>query len=110
MSSKQIARAAVKGQRIRFVFNANIDPIHGYVVGQDDFHWLVAHLDNNTHKITLIHKGSAALLTISPEPTLRNEDADTQAFVEKAGRGFWLWCDKNYFDSRHLDHNLEQAS
>lgn len=114
MSSRQVARAAVHGHNIRFVFNNNIEPITGYVVGQDDFHWLIAHSDGANFKTTLVHKGSAALLTISPSSTLLNEEADFRTYVEKIGRGFWLWCDETYFASRNIDPasttSLETAS
>ena len=85
--------------------------IEGYLVGSDDFHWLVAHLgDTYLPQITLVHKGSASSITISPAPTLDDETTSYQEFVTRIGRGFWLFCDKTYLGKTDPANTLEQAS
>lgn len=96
MSDRQMARAATSGRRIRFAFTG-LDPISGYLVGSDDFHWLVATFNQQSPEICMVHKGSAVLITLSPDPALSNEDQDYQDFVERIGRGFFDFCDETYF-------------
>ena len=99
MSSKQIAFAAVNGHRVTFAI-AGEENVVGYVVGQDDYHWLCAqpkaNLDVNS---VLVHKGSAATITISPHPTLTNEDPTVRSEVERVGSAFWDYCKRTYFGS-----------
>lgn len=68
------------------------DTLQGYLVGSDDFHWLLAHKDEYIPQVTLIHKGSTPRIDISPSPTLDSEDAKYQAFVRQIGAGFWSFC------------------
>lgn len=97
MSDRQLARAATSGRSLTVHF-LNDEPLTGYLVGSDDFHWLVAHIPHEHAKpqVTLVHKGSAPRIDISPHPTLENEAPDYQAFAYQIGAGFWSYCDENY--------------
>lgn len=96
MSDRQLARAATSGRHLIFHF-LHGEPLTGYLVGSDDFHWLVAHHEGSQYQVTLVHKASSPRITISPSPTLANQDADYQAFVRQIGAGFWSFCDQTYF-------------
>lgn len=96
MSDRQLARAATSGRRLTFHFLGG-EPLYGYLVGSDDFHWLVAHTENNQFQVTLVHKASSPRIAISPHSTLANEDPDYQGFVKQIGEGFWRFCDETYF-------------
>lgn len=118
MSDRQIAYAATAGRKVTFTsVQSTIQPITGYVCGSDDYHWLVAYCcDDNTGQITttLVHKGLAPTVTISPVSTLEHEPPAIRAAVEGVGRGFWLFCNREYFgkdevadeptDIRHRQH------
>jgi hypothetical protein len=84
MSTKQISRAAVDGRRLRFIFADRT--IEGYVVGLDDYHWLVAPYDSD--ELNLVHKGSASLVVFTAH-TLNDEDPATQERVTKVGQAYW---------------------
>lgn len=110
MSDRQLARAATSGRRLTFRLPAD-EAVEGYLVGSDDFHWLVAFLgDTYLPEITLIHKGSASRIDISPAPTLDDENPSYREFVTRIGRGFWLFCDKTYLGKTDPANTLEQAS
>jgi hypothetical protein len=99
MSDRQLARAATSGRSLTFHLN---DKSHltGYLVGSDDFHWLVAHdswsNDYFEGRLTLVHKGSATMISIAPTPTLADEGDSYQEFVNRIGGGFWAYCNKTY--------------
>lgn len=97
MSDRQLARAATSGRRLTITFHTG-EPITGYLVGSDDFHWLIAHIAyaGADPQVTLVHKGSAPRIDICPYPTLDNENAEYQAFVVQIGAGFWSFCDEQY--------------
>lgn len=91
-----MAYAAVDGRKVTFRL-ATGEPIIGYVVGMDDYHWHVAHTDASQNVVTtLVHKGLAPAVTISPHSTLVNEDSHIQGLVSKIGGGFWRFCQQNY--------------
>lgn len=100
MSDRQIAYAATAGRKVTFTsVQALHPPITGYVCGSDDYHWLVAYTDETSENVTtsLVHKGLAPTVTISPVSTLADEPPAIRAAIEGIGRGFWLFCDKTYF-------------
>jgi hypothetical protein len=89
MSTKQVGRAAVDTRKLRFVMNVNIDPIVGYVVGMDDYHWLVAHQPSSPPpSIALVHKGSTSYVDFT-NTFLESEDDAFQSFARKVGESFW---------------------
>jgi hypothetical protein len=109
MSDRQLARAATSGRRLTVLLHTG-DSIRGYLVGSDDFHWLVAHLDPTCGpQVTLVHKGSAPRIDISPSPTLSGEDQDYQAFVKQIGAGFWSFCTETFLPTNPAAA-LENAS
>lgn len=102
MSDRQIAYAATSGRKVTFTVVHQEQPIVGYVVGSDDYHWLVADPSGEGDVVTtsLVHKGLAPVATISPVSTLENEPPAVRAAVEGIGRGFWLFCDREYFGKK----------
>ena len=97
MSSKQMAYAATSGRRVSFSFLAANHQVSGYLVGMDDYHWLVACLVPGEVQTTLIHKSSADLVTISNESTLDSEHDYIKVAVQEIGRGFFAFCNRTYF-------------
>lgn len=94
MSSKQLAHAAKAGRLLTFVFPDDL--IHGYLVGMDDYHWMVAeiHETDELVEIHLIHKGSVPRIRIARTPSLPSEPAAVRQQVEDLGRGFLAWCEE----------------
>lgn len=94
VSSKQIAHAAAGRRQVRFV--TSIETVSGYVVGQDDYHWLVATITQQSDvEVVLVHKGSAALVKFT-DRTLSQEPQTAVDRIEKVGVAFWGWCKKTY--------------
>jgi hypothetical protein len=98
MSSRQMARAATDGRRISFQWVASngnyVAPLDGYLVGMDDFHWLV--LTTPNQQIALIHKTSPDITLIKKSCSLTSESEATQLAVEEMGRAFFNFCDRTY--------------
>jgi len=94
MSTKQMAYAAVAGRRLT-VHIPGCPPLFGYLVGMDDFHWLVAEIHEgrpqpqvSTH---LVHK-SAPRIRIDHEASLSDESTAAQALVNEIGGSFFAHC------------------
>lgn len=72
LSRKQLGRTVAEGCRI-IVHLPNLpfdSPLVGYLCGVDDYHWMVVTPEG---KKVLVHKGAAALIELSDEPTLADE-------------------------------------
>lgn len=109
MSDRQLARAATSGRRLTVHFH-NDEPLYGYLVGSDDFHWLVAHRNvSYDHQVTLVHKGSTPRIDIAPHPTLDNEDPEYAAFVRQIGAGFWSFCTDNFLPTAPATRQEQSA-
>lgn len=91
-----MARAATSGRSLAFFSVGTVMPLEGYLVGSDDFHWLVVHSEEDGYPVSLVHKGSTTRITISPKPTLYAEPTEYQDRVRQIGTGFWEYCDKTY--------------
>lgn len=97
MSTKQMAYAAVKGRKLTVHGAGGAAPVHGYLVGMDDFHWLLAEItwpgDGGKPQVDthLIHK-SAPRIRISHTTSLSDEHDDVQALVNEIGRSFFAHC------------------
>lgn len=94
MSDKQIARAAVEGQRLIFRTGA-WTPVDGYVVGMDDYHWLIAAPgEESTDPVitTLIHK-TCPLVSFT-DTYLADEPEEDRIVIQQIGRPFWESCVK----------------
>lgn len=91
MSDKQIARAAVQGQRLIFRTVA-FTPMDGYVVGMDDFHWLIASPGELGEPVatTLIHK-TCPLVSFT-DTYLADEPDEDRTAIQRIGRPFWESC------------------
>jgi hypothetical protein len=85
MSAKQISRAAVDHRKLAFNLVAQPSRVTGYVVGMDDYHWLVATADDS---LSLVHKGSAATVEFLPA-FLIDEDQPFQTYTKQVGEPFW---------------------
>lgn len=91
MSDKQMARAAVDGRMLVFRTGVLV-PMEGYVVGMDDFHWLIATPSDGHEPVqtTLVHK-TCPLVTFT-DHYLVDESAGDREKVQKIGDAFWTWC------------------
>lgn len=98
MSDRQIGRAAVDGKRITFkiIASAYSYEVIGYVVGMDDYHWLVAVPQEEGAGLTLVHKGSADVINIHRDPSLEFEPPYIRSEVEAVGTDFWGFCSRTY--------------
>jgi hypothetical protein len=98
MSDRQLARAAVDGKKITFKIIASeySYEVMGYVVGMDDYHWLVAVPVAEGARLTLVHKGSADVINIPRDPHLNDEKPHVQEDVRAVGTDFWSFCRRNY--------------
>jgi hypothetical protein len=95
MSSRQIAHAATGGRRVTFLWLTAKHTIEGYIVGMDDFHWLVIPTDAfSDWQPVMIHKASPDITVISTESSLDSEPDHVKVAVEEIGRGFFTYCDK----------------
>lgn len=97
MSNKQVAYAATSGHQITFNLAHGYEPVEGYVVGADDYHWMVACVEDGDINKVIVSKGNTVSLVLSPAPTLSDEPTNIQVAISEIGRGFWLYCDKTYF-------------
>jgi hypothetical protein len=101
MSNKQITHAALKGRKVTFRFLGS-QPYHevaGYIVGLDDYHWLVAtpvpvtewgaSQTDEPITVAMVHKGRADLILISSTSLLAAEHSLVRTAVEKIGTPFW---------------------
>lgn len=92
MSDKQIARAAVEGRRLIFRTVA-FTPLDGYVVGMDDYHWLIASIGEElTDPVftTLVHK-TCPLVSFT-DTYLADEPDEDRTAIQQIGRPFWESC------------------
>jgi hypothetical protein len=91
VSTKQIAWAAVNGRLVKF--STTVGDQAGYVIGQDDFHWVIATVPQSStaHQTALIHKGSAAVVTITDQ-LLDSEPDPIVSSITMAGSAFWSYC------------------
>lgn len=85
MSAKQISRASTDKRKLAFILSGQVPRVAGYVVGMDDYHWLVATGDEG---LSLVHKGSAATVEFLPA-FLDTEDQPYQDYTKKIGEPFW---------------------
>jgi hypothetical protein len=91
-STKAMARAAVEGRLITFSFSEEWI-ISGYLIGMDDFHWVIVEMASNL-KTNLIHK-SVPHVVIGTS-TLDTESEEFQRRAKEMGESFWGYCKKNY--------------
>lgn len=86
-----MARAAVDGRML--VFRTGVlMPMDGYVVGMDDFHWLIATPADSHEPVqtTLIHK-TCPLVTFT-DHYLADEDDEDRRKIQQIGGAFWEFC------------------
>jgi hypothetical protein len=94
MSDKQMARAAVEGRKIIFCTGV-LTPMEGYVVGMDDYHWLIAAPSEGERGVqtTLVHK-SCPLVTFTADLLSGEIDEDREK-IQSIGHSFWRYCVDN---------------
>lgn len=95
MTDKQMGRAAAEGRRMRFV--TGVVTYEGYLVGADDFHWMVAVPASSATTadfVVMVHKScpSVEISTI----LLDEQPSATRQFVERIGHAYWAYCKKTY--------------
>lgn len=93
MSTKQMAYAARDGKRL--TLNTSVGSVTGYLVGMDDYHWLIAEVTETSEVcVSLVHKGLTPHARISRMPLLSDETPAIQAAVREAGGAFFSWCER----------------
>jgi hypothetical protein len=102
MSNKQISEAAARGRKVTFAFLSS-QPAHeviGYVVGMDDYHWMVASVvpepapEQDPIAIVLVHK-SADMISLSSRNSFDQETQEVQKALTDIGGAFWDYCTRN---------------
>ena len=103
-SSKQLAFAAVRGSLISFK-PVDMEPVSGYLVGIDDYHYVVAVPDQTSAKITLIHK-QCPFVSIGNNSDLENASIPTREFVSLVGSSFLALMREEYSMKQEIDSGL----
>lgn len=96
MSRKQLGRAAADGKLITF-HRSEYGPVTGYLVGMDDFHWLVV---STQQEQLLVHKGLTPSLLIHPESTLQG--STIESLVNEIGSAFRSYCMREFAPPRKV--------
>lgn len=78
VSTKQIAHA-VKAERLVEVWYSPDTWFSGYIIGADDYHWIVIDLDLG---VNLVHK-SGSRLRIHPKRTIESEPQSLQSQIRQ---------------------------
>lgn len=106
MSDKQIARAAVEGRKIVF-YSGVLMPVEGYVVGMDDYHWLIATPSERDLGVqtALVHK-TCPLVSFTGEFLAGEIDEDREK-IRSIGRTFWDFCISHHL-TRSVPTDKEQ--
>lgn len=99
LSDKQVTDASRRGRTVTFKVLKS-QPAHevtGYVVGKDDYHWMVAcpqileiaqSEDRDLIKIRLVHK-SADLIELDTKDSLSGLAQEHRDAIKKIGEPFW---------------------
>lgn len=103
LSDKQIAHAAMRGRKVTFQYFST-QPAHeltGYIVGMDDYHWMVASVvspvsHDDLIVNTLVHKSRVDMIRLHPDSTIDKETPEVQEAIRQVGQAFWHYCEKNY--------------
>lgn len=105
MSNKQIAKAATHGRLVTFQF-LSTNPAHevtGYVVGMDDYHWMVASVlpedlrsEDEVLALSLVHKSRVDMVRLASRGTLDQEEVTVQLALDAIGGSFWAGLDRRY--------------
>jgi hypothetical protein len=87
VSRRQIEWAAKSRRQVRFV--TVVETIIGYVVGQDDYHWKVAAIGQQSDvEVVLVHKGQTPVVRF-PDRMLDQEPEVARTSIEKIGTAYW---------------------
>lgn len=106
VSDRQIAGAASRGRKVTFQF-LTANPGHevsGYIVGMDDYHWMVASVVPESTRVqgdspialSLVHKSRVDLIRLHDASTINKESESAQAALVEVGQKFWRFCDSHY--------------
>lgn len=107
MSDRQMARAAVDGRLVIFIQELNTSlndgdrSIRGFLVGADDYHWMIIpddslRLEDGDLSVILVHK-SCPFVMISGSARLGDRPEIDQKRVARIGQGFWDYCKQAHF-------------
>ena len=107
MSTKQMARAAVE-ERLVTIWFSDTRTLSGYLVGMDDYHWLIAHEQDRRIATSLVHK-SVDHIQISPTRTLSSvSDPQNQAAIRRIGSPFFEYCRKTFLGHKDQPNNATE--
>lgn len=107
MSDRQIAQAAINGRRVTFRFLSS-QPAHeitGYIVGMDDYHWMVASVVPEAERPNptdppvlnaLVHKSQVDMIRLWPLSSIGDEPEPVQTLLSQIGGAFWRYCETRY--------------
>lgn len=92
MSAKQMIQAALVGRKLQFAVSTGTTR-SGYLVGMDDYHWLVASPSAETSSVNLylLHKGSVPEVLFTTA-LLDSEPSTVGDAVRQVGDPFFSWC------------------
>jgi hypothetical protein len=108
MSTKQMLRAALNESLLTMWFSDDRF-LSGYLVGMDDFHWLVAHVKNRRVHVSLVHK-TIPHVEISPVFALESKDPDHVHEVRKISSSFLAHCRKQLSRPAASDNTTEETT
>lgn len=93
-SDKQIAYAVRDRRKVRAIIPGALEPVEGYVLAMDDYHWVVVDLRLEVH---LVHK-SVPCFTVLRQ-TLDDEPADVAKQISEIIRSFRDRVVRDHFQS-----------
>lgn len=92
-SDKQIWRAVAEERFVRFHSFSDYPPVDGWVMGLDDYHYVVAQGDGS---VLLVHK-ACPVVTITGN-TLADQTPAVQKRVRSLTGPFRLWVEREFFN------------
>jgi len=114
LSTKQIEQASLRGRLVGFKFFST-QPAHevwGYIVGMDDYHWMVASrsIDAPTPSteqpkpvtLILLHKSKIDAVVLQTEVTLESEPVDIREAVSAVGNPYWDQLRSHHQEERKI--------
>lgn len=120
VSDKQIAQAAINGRRVtfRFLSTQPSQEVTGYVVGMDDYHWMVATVVPSEERKAneppvfnaLVHKSRVDIIRLWPVSSIDAEDEPVQTLLHQVGGAFWRYCERHYMGRKGPEHTRENHS
>ena len=105
MTDKQVEESARRGRKItcRFLTGTSHE-VSGYVVGLDDYHWMIGTVvpaslrEDGAEPISLmlVHKSRVDVTVLHSGSTLGTEDDAAQTALALVGGPFWRGLERNH--------------